>query len=114
MATTALVLGILSICLFWAFGFGVVLGVLAIVFGILGKNKASTLPAQFAGGRAIAGLVTGAVGTVLGVGFFLLVIAAGNAAVDEFDRISDEIDEIDTDPADGVCDEDRFWQDPDC
>jgi hypothetical protein len=61
MATAALVLGIVSICLFWAFGFGVVLGVLAVIFGIVGKRKASTLPGQPAAGRAVAGLVTGIV-----------------------------------------------------
>lgn len=111
MATAALVLGILSLCFFWAFGFGVVLGVLAVIFGMVGRKKAATLPGQFASGRATAGLVTGIIGTVVGVAFFALVIAATNEAVDEFERIGTEIN---SDPADGWCNDDRYLQDPDC
>lgn len=111
MATAALVLGIISICLFWAFGVGVVLGVLAIIFGVVGKKKASSLPGQFASGRAVAGLVTGIIGVVAGGIFFMAVVAATDDAVEEFERIGSDIN---SDPSDGWCDSDRYWQDPDC
>jgi hypothetical protein len=65
MAIAALVLGIAALVLCWtAFG-GLVLGLLAVVFGIvaLGRARRGEAGGQ---GRAIAGLITGAIGIVLG------------------------------------------------
>ena len=111
MATAALVLGILSICLFWAMGIGVILGVLATIFGVLGRKKARTLPGEYASGRAMAGLVTGIIGAVISALFFMLVVVAANDAANEFERIGNEIN---SDAPDGRCDRDRYWEDPDC
>ena len=97
-----MVLGIVSILLFWTFGFGVLLGLLAVIFGAIGMRKAGQLPGRLHHGRGLAGVLTGAAGVVLGIAFIVLVVAA-----------ADEV-EIDTDPVDGVCDPDRFFQDPDC
>lgn len=101
-ATAALVLGILSLLLFWTFGIGIVLGILAVVFGILGRNRAKEMPANGNAGRATAGAVAGVLGTIGGVIFIVLIIT-----------VIDDI-EFDTDPADGFCDTDRIFQDPDC
>ena len=111
MATAALVLGILSICLFWAMGIGVILGVLATIFGVLGRKKAHSLPGEYASGRAMAGLVTGIIGAVISALFFMLVVVAANDAANEFERIGNEIN---SDAPDGRCDMDRYWEDPDC
>ena len=101
-AIAALVLGILSILGFWTFGIGVVFGVLAVVFGLLGRNKAKEIAGDGKRGIATAGIITGAIGVVAGAIFFV-------AAVTWLDDL-----EIDTDPADGFCDTDRIFQDPDC
>lgn len=106
MATAALVLGILSICLFWFTGVGIILGILAIIFGALGLKRANEVPTKPLSGRAKAGLITGIVGTLAGILFVVIAIVA-------FEDVIDDL-EIDSDPSDGVCDEDRFIQDPDC
>lgn len=97
-----MVLGIISIALFWTLGFGVLLGITGIVFGAIGMNRARQLPGQLNRGRGLAGVITGTIGIVLGIGFVVIAVAA-----------SDDLD-INTDPADGICDESRFMQDPDC
>ncbi|WP_436792947.1 DUF4190 domain-containing protein [Actinospongicola halichondriae] len=104
-ATAALVLGILSILLFWTFGFGVIAGILAIVFGIVGRSRAKQMAVDSRAGQATAGIVTGVLGVLAGLAFIALIVIA----VDEID-----FDEINSDPPDGVCDPDRFIQDPDC
>jgi Domain of unknown function (DUF4190) len=78
MAITALVLGIAALVLCWtAFG-GIVLGLLAVVFGIVALRRARR--GQAGGqGRAVAGLVTGALGLVLGVVFLFVWISLFNS-----------------------------------
>lgn len=104
-AVAALVLGIVSILMFWTFGIGVVVGVLAVVFGILGRKRAKDMPGDGKAGLAMAGLITGALGVLGGIAFIVLLVAAAEE-LDDF--------EFNTDPADGVCNPDRIFQDPDC
>lgn len=104
MATAALVLGIVGICLFWAVGLGALLGLLAVIFGGIGMSKAKSIPGEPLKGRAQAGLITGIIAIVAGVAFFVAVVAA----------VDDEFDQINSDPSDGRCDPDRYLQDPDC
>ncbi|MQS37579.1 DUF4190 domain-containing protein [Streptomyces katsurahamanus] len=67
MGITAMVLGILAVCLFCLYGVvSVVLGILALIFGILGRKRVQRGEANN-GGMALAGVVLGAVGIVLGV-----------------------------------------------
>ncbi|MFF9126204.1 DUF4190 domain-containing protein [Streptomyces sp. NPDC014889] len=74
MGTAALVLGILSCVLFCFYGiFGVVLGILAVIFGVKGRRKADLGEANNRG-QAQAGLVTGIIGIVLGLATIALVI----------------------------------------
>lgn len=68
---TALVLGILSIPAGIASWPGILLGILAIIFGILGLRRVKARRADNKG-MAIAGLVTGIVGLVIGA----IVLAA--------------------------------------
>jgi hypothetical protein len=56
---------------------GIVLGILAVVFGVIGRNRARRSEATN-GGVAIAGLVIGAVGLVLAV----VLLAAGLTFID--------------------------------
>ncbi|MFH9982241.1 DUF4190 domain-containing protein [Streptomyces sp. NPDC017179] len=74
MGTAAMVLGILSCVMFCVYGiFSVVLGVLAVVFGVKGRRKADRGEANNRG-QAQAGLITGIIGIVLGVVTLALVI----------------------------------------
>ena len=76
LGTTALVLGISSLVLFWVPVLGLVLGLVAVVLGVLGRTRVSRGQADN-GGLAVAGLVTGIVGALLGavVGVVLLLFA---------------------------------------
>ena len=72
MATAAMVLGILAILTCWTVWGGVLLGLLAIIFGIIAARRARR--GIGAGrGRAITGIVTGAIGLLLAV----VLIAVG-------------------------------------
>lgn len=78
MAIAGMVCGIVSIVLC---SYGVILGILGIVFGCIAKSKG------YRGGMATAGIVCGAVGLVI---FVVLIIAgvAGFAALEELDSYS--------------------------
>ncbi|MEU4928395.1 DUF4190 domain-containing protein [Streptomyces yokosukanensis] len=76
MGTASLVLGILAAVCFLLWPVALVLGVLAIIFGALGRGKAGRGEATNPG-MALAGLICGGAGIVLAVGFIALVIAAG-------------------------------------
>ena len=86
MAIAALVLGILTfVCL------GPIAGILAIIFGFLGMKKANETGTGK--GMSIAGIVLGAVGTVLSVIlFFVLIVAADNVS----DNVQDAFGPVDT------------------
>lgn len=103
IATWSLGLGIASIVLCWAFGFGILLGILAIIFGIVGNNKARQLPGRTNEGKAKAGLITGILGTIGGALFLVFLVAIADDVVDEMERQQD----------DGICDENSIF-DPDC
>ncbi|HTR50766.1 MAG TPA: hypothetical protein VMJ10_08680 [Kofleriaceae bacterium] len=74
MAVAAMVLGILAIVLCWIPFLNWGLALLAIIFGALGIGAANKRGSGK--GMAIAGLVCGAIGALLGVMFWLLVVAA--------------------------------------
>ncbi|WP_374985602.1 DUF4190 domain-containing protein [Streptomyces fradiae] len=66
LGIAAMVIGIVSLVMCWAYGLGIVLGVLALVFGIIGRKRVQRGEANNAG-MATAGIVTGVIGIVLGV-----------------------------------------------
>jgi hypothetical protein len=79
MATASLVLGIIALVLCWtAFG-GLVLGLLAVVLGIVAVRRARR--GEGGGqGRAVAGLVTGGLGLLLGILFLVVWINFFNSS----------------------------------
>ncbi|MFF9488719.1 DUF4190 domain-containing protein [Streptomyces sp. NPDC014676] len=91
MGVAAMVLGILACCLFCFYGVvSVVLGVLAIVFGIKGRKKAEQGLADNHG-QAQAGLITGIIGLVLGIAVIVLIAIGVVAAINsEEDSWEDE------------------------
>ena len=96
-AVAALILGLIALLLFWTVVGGLVLGILAIVFGAVALNGSSSGVHRVGRGKALSGLVTGVVAVAASVAF------GGWLAT-----------YIDSDPSDGRCDDARFWADPDC
>ncbi|MFD8393690.1 DUF4190 domain-containing protein [Streptomyces sp. NPDC059680] len=81
MGTAAMVLGILSLCLFCMYGVvSVVLGILAVVFGIKGRRRADRGEATNHG-QAQAGLIMGIIGIVLGIVVIVLLAIGITAAI---------------------------------
>ncbi|MET8452493.1 DUF4190 domain-containing protein [Streptomyces sp. NPDC005209] len=80
MGTAGLVLGILAAIGFCMWPIAIVLGVLAVIFGALGRGKARRGEATNPG-QALAGIICGAVGIVLALVVIAFVIAtnAGGA-----------------------------------
>ncbi|MFI2202721.1 DUF4190 domain-containing protein [Streptomyces sp. NPDC020192] len=74
MGTAALVCGILATVGFLMWPVALVLGILAIIFGAVGRGKAKRGEATNPG-MALAGLICGGAGIVLVLGFFAFVIA---------------------------------------
>ncbi|MEV3993432.1 DUF4190 domain-containing protein [Streptomyces sp. NPDC049837] len=73
MGITALVLGIIAVVVFCLWGLGVILGVLALIFGIIGRKKAQRGEANNHG-MALAGIILGAVGIVISGAFLAFMI----------------------------------------
>lgn len=107
LAVAALVVGILSLPFAFACGSGVLFGIVAIVLGFLGRKKANEEMAGNGAGMALAGIITGVLGLLASAAFVLFFwILADNTV--------DNLDDFNSDPSDGVCNEDRYFQDPDC
>ncbi|MFI8089385.1 DUF4190 domain-containing protein [Streptomyces sp. NPDC086080] len=102
LAVAALILGILAVILFWTVIGGVVLGLLALIFGIIGARRAR-------GGRAPHGTmsVVGAVLGALGVIASVVIIAIGASILnsDEFKDFDDCVRHADTKSERDACTE---------
>ncbi|MBT3149402.1 DUF4190 domain-containing protein [Streptomyces sp. CHD11] len=103
LAVAALVLGVLAVVLFWTVIGGVVLGLLALIFGVIGARRAR-------GGRAPRGTmsVIGAVLGVLGIIGSAVIIAIGASILnsDEFKDFDDCVRHADTKSERDACAED--------
>ena len=108
MATASLVLGIVGIATFLFCGLGALLGLLAVIFGAVSLSNARKAGGAPWVGRARAGLITGIVALVLGIGFLVVSVVISATTED------DDFGGINSDPSDGICNEERFLQDPDC
>ena len=94
MGTTALVIGVVALVLVVLLLFsplGVLLGLLAVVFGIVGLTRANRGEADNRG-QAVAGLVTGAVALLLGIFFTLSVGTWFATHVNDFQRFGNCMD----------------------
>ena len=74
LGTAGLVLGIISAAVFCLWPVAIVLGVLALIFGTLGRGKARRGEATNPG-QALAGIICGAAGVVFGFVMLAFVIA---------------------------------------
>ncbi|MCW2595731.1 MAG: hypothetical protein JWP39_1619 [Jatrophihabitans sp.] len=76
-SVTALVLGILSIVMFWTSIFDGVLVIIALIFGFIGLSEANSRRTS-GKGMAIAGLICAAVGAVLAIIWTIYILNAVN------------------------------------
>jgi hypothetical protein len=74
LGVAALVLGIIAILSSWTVVGGILLGIGAIVCGLLGRGRAKRNEANN-GGLALAGLVTGAIGLIIGIVMIAVYVA---------------------------------------
>ncbi|MGX1272665.1 DUF4190 domain-containing protein [Streptomyces phaeoluteigriseus] len=75
MGMAAMILGIVSAVGFCLWPVAIITGVLALVFGLIGRAKANRGEAANPG-QALAGIICGAAGMVLGVGLAVLIMLA--------------------------------------
>ncbi|MEU3093657.1 DUF4190 domain-containing protein [Streptomyces sp. NPDC006967] len=75
LGVTGLVLGIISAAVFCVWPVAILLGVLAVIFGGIGRGKALRGEATN-GGQALAGIICGSVGIALGITFGAIVLFA--------------------------------------
>lgn len=68
---TALILGLLALLLSWTIIGGIVFGVLALIFGLIGRARAKRGEATN-GGVSLAGVVLGVIGLLLAIGLVAL------------------------------------------
>ncbi|MDT3399744.1 hypothetical protein RKE29_24420 [Streptomyces sp. B1866] len=85
--TAALVLGIIGLVAFFTVVFGAILGVLAIVFGALGRAKAGRGTATN-GGQALAGLICGVIAVVASVVMIFVYIAVDEDDDSAYDTLA--------------------------
>jgi hypothetical protein len=95
MGTAALVLGVVALVLVLLLLFspiGAFLGLLAVLFGILGIMRANRGEADNRG-QAVAGLVTGAIALLVGVFFTISIGVWFSTHVNDFNRFGQCIDD---------------------
>lgn len=78
MALWSMILGITGVVLALCCQIGGILGIPAIILGIIGRSEITRANGtQTGGGMAIAGIVTGAVSVLLAVSIFVLLAVVG-------------------------------------
>ena len=80
MGTASLVLGIIALVLSVTVFVGIICGLLAVIFGLIGRGRAMRHEATN-GGSALAGTITGAFGFAIAVLILLLVVSSNNSNV---------------------------------
>ncbi|MET9549702.1 DUF4190 domain-containing protein [Streptomyces sp. NPDC006627] len=81
MGVTGLVLGIIATVGFCLWPLAIVLGILAVIFGAVGRGKARRGEATN-GGQALAGIICGAVGIVLAVVLLVIILVMPDEETD--------------------------------
>jgi uncharacterized protein DUF4190 len=76
----ALVLGVLALLLSWTIIGGVLLGALALIFGVLGRRRAKRGEATN-GGVSVAGIVLGIIGVVIAIALIAFGLSLFNSPV---------------------------------
>ncbi|MFD0308524.1 DUF4190 domain-containing protein [Streptomyces sp. NPDC127119] len=82
LGTASLVLGIVAAVGFCLWPVALVCGILAVIFGAIGRGRARRGQATNAG-QALAGIICGAVGVALGVAFLVVFLILPDTVIDE-------------------------------
>jgi hypothetical protein len=77
-AIAAVVLGLLALVLSWTIVGGIVFGILALIFGLLGRGRAKRGEATN-GGLSLAGVVLGVIGLIIAIGLILFGVSLYNS-----------------------------------
>ena len=93
MAIAALVLGIIGLLLSWTV-FLAILSVLAVIFGILGRNRAKREPHVGGGGMALAGLICGIIGVLIGLVVLGFSIFAADEISNDLEDLNQELEQL--------------------
>jgi hypothetical protein len=104
LGTAAMVIGIISVVGFCLYGVNIILGILALIFGIIGLGRAKRGEATNRG-MALAGVILGAVGIAVGSVILGLIIWAATSS--DSDRDNDYDDSYDDPFATSLVVEDR-------
>ncbi len=78
-----MVCGILSVALCWTGFVAMVLGILGLIFGFIGRARAKRGEATN-GGKALAGIITGFVGIIAAI---VIVVAIVASSLDQFGTV---------------------------
>lgn len=78
MGIAALVLGLFAVLLSWTIIGGILLGILALIFGLVGRSRAKRGEATN-GGVSVAGAVVGVVGLLISVGLVVFGVSLINS-----------------------------------
>lgn len=90
MATAALVLGIVSVALFFIPYLAIPCGIVAIILAVVAKNKIKADPdLAHTSGQATGGLITGIIGLVIGIILIVIALMFVSAVVDQADAWED-------------------------
>ncbi|MEW2571123.1 DUF4190 domain-containing protein [Streptomyces liliiviolaceus] len=82
LGTASLVLGIVAAVGFCLWPVSLVCGILALVFGVIGRGRARRGQATNAG-QALAGIICGAVGIALGIAFLVVLLVLPDTEIDD-------------------------------
>jgi hypothetical protein len=74
----ALSLGLLALLLSWTIAGGIIFGILALIFGLLGRARAKR-DESTNGGVAVAGVVLGIIGLIIGIGLLAVGVSLLNS-----------------------------------
>jgi hypothetical protein len=85
LALAGMILGIVGLVLSITVVLGIILGSLALIFGIIGRNRAKALPQHTNSGKALAGIILG----VIAIGVSVLIIFQLRGPVSEVIRLFD-------------------------
>lgn len=89
LGTAAMVIGIISVVGFCLYGVNIILGILALVFGIIGLGRAKRGEATNRG-MALAGVILGSVGIAVGSVILGLIIWAATSSDSDSDNDYDD------------------------
>jgi hypothetical protein len=121
LAGLALLIAIVSTAGFWWKGYGGAAGLIAVIFAVVAVHASSSAPVR---ALATSAIILGSLAMSLTLGVQLVSRFVQDSFNNAFTGTGIELDSggsgtnatprMNSDPPDGECDQDRFFEDPDC